>query len=464
VTPRRWVIRAASVLILLIAGTAFVFGFRLLSIGTAFKAKMLCSEVFVAGRPPEDVLADTEIDDLKPLWLVDANVDWMSRTSVATSLFGAIEYHAQFRGDAGCSLAFDGAPKPGVVQVPRSPVNAPANGLPDAPADPRSAEDGHLASLLDAAFSEPDPQHLRRTRAILIVQDGRIVGERYAAGVGPGTPFLGWSMTKSVLNALVGILIKEGRLSLGGSSRLEAWSAPGDARAGISLDHLLHMSSGLRFAENTANPLSDVTAMLLQTADMADFAARMPLEVKPGTRWQYSSGTSVIIAGLMRNVLGDQEYRRFPRSALFEPIGMGSAVLETDASGTFIGSSFMYATARDWARFGMLYLQDGIWNGRRILPEGWVEYTRKPAPADRRSAYGAHVWLRIPSEYNEANAILPPDAFHAVGHEGQFVTIIPSRRTVIVRLGKTRYPHAWDQGAFVKRVLDALRTEEPSAR
>ena len=135
---------------------------------------------------------------------------------------------------------------------------------------------------------------------------------------------------------------------------------------------------------------------------------------------------------------------------------MTRAVLEADASGTYVGSSFMYATAREWARFGLLYLQDGVWAGERILPEGWVQYTRTPAPADPQAAYGAHFWLRIPKEYRESGHAVPEDAFHAVGHEAQFVTIVPSHNTVIVRLGKTRYPQVWIHNAFVRNVLAAL--------
>lgn len=205
------------------------------------------------------------------------------------------------------------------------------------------------------------------------------------------------------------------------------------------------------------NPLADVTYMLIGISDKATYAVHKELEATPGTKWHYSSGTSNIIARIIRNVLkDDREYLTFPRRALFDPIGMKGAVLETDASDTFVGSSFMYATARDWARFGTLYLRDGVWDGQRILPEGWVNYSRSPAPADARRHYGAHFWLDVPDEYRGTNGNLPADAFHAAGHEAQFVTMIPSRNAVIVRLGRTRYPDAWDHPAFVRDVLAAL--------
>jgi CubicO group peptidase (beta-lactamase class C family) len=151
----------------------------------------------------------------------------------------------------------------------------------------------------------------------------------------------------------------------------------------------------------------------------------------------------------------DAMYAGFPHRALFDRIGMSSALIEADASGAFIGSSFGYATARDWARLGMLYVNDGMWNGHRILPEGWVAYTRSPAPADPLRRYGAHVWLKVADEYS-GDAVLPADAFHAIGHAGQFVTMIPSANLVVVRLGLTRYPDAWDHTAFVRDVLMAL--------
>jgi CubicO group peptidase (beta-lactamase class C family) len=196
--------------------------------------------------------------------------------------------------------------------------------------------------------------------------------------------------------------------------------------------------------------------MLFGAPDMAAFAGHKKLEADPGTRWKYSSGTSMILSQVLRDVLGDDEYHQFPRRALFDALGMTRAVMEADARGTFVASSYMYATAREWARFGQLYLQDGVWMGKRILPEGWVAYARTPAPADPRSAYGAHLWLSTPAEYRGSDAVLPAHVFHAAGHEAQFVTIVPSHDVVIVRLGRTRYPSAWAHDRFVSAVLVAL--------
>jgi CubicO group peptidase (beta-lactamase class C family) len=264
-------------------------------------------------------------------------------------------------------------------------------------------------------------------------------------------------MSKSVLNALIGVLVQEGRLTIEAPAPIPEWHQPGDPRAAITLDQLLRMTSGLRFDENRDSPHSDVMRMLFGVGDIAGFVTSRDTVFVPGTHWEYSNGSSNVIAVAIRNVLGDRStYLAFPRRALFDPLGMSSAVLETDAAGTFIGSSYMYATARDWARFGMLYLRDGVWSGARILPPRWIDYTRTPASAEKAGRYGALFWLEIPPEYAGADPRLPVPAFHAAGHEAQFVTIVPSHDLVIVRLGRTRYPQAWDQAAFVRGVLASV--------
>jgi CubicO group peptidase (beta-lactamase class C family) len=202
------------------------------------------------------------------------------------------------------------------------------------------------------------------------------------------------------------------------------------------------------------NPLGDVTWMLLGVGDAAAYAAAKPLAAAPGTRWYYSSGTSNIIARVMREAIGsDEEYLAFPRRALFDRIGMASAVIEADAAGNFVASSFMHATPRDWARLGLLYLQDGMWGGERILPEGWVRYSVTPAPASG-GRFGAHFWLKLAGHSPD---LLPPSAYHMAGHDGQFVTIVPEKKLVVVRLGLSRLPRAWDQTAFVAEVIGAIR-------
>ena len=268
-------------------------------------------------------------------------------------------------------------------------------------------------------------------------------------------------MTKSVTSALVGILVSSGKLALDEPAPVPEWQSPGDPRAAITIDHLLRMSSGLDFDDRSGAALSDVNRMLLRSPDAAGYAVEKPLQDAPGSAWYYSSGTTNILSRIIRARIGgtDADYWAFARRALFDRIGMPSAVMEPDASGTFVGSSFMYATARDWARFGQLYLQDGVWNGERILPEGWVAYTRRPAPAAPHGRYGAHFWLNGGEAVPVAERpfpSLPADLHYAAGYEGQYVIVIPSRELVIVRLGQTADRQAWRMDDFVAAVLAAI--------
>jgi CubicO group peptidase (beta-lactamase class C family) len=273
-------------------------------------------------------------------------------------------------------------------------------------------------------------------------------------------PLAGWSMSKSVTNALVGILVYKERLNLYEPVQVPEWQAPGDPRQEITLDQLLHMTSGLRFRE-VYTPPSDVTEMLFRRHDFGAAAASKSLEASPGGKWHYSSGTSNIIARIIRRAV-EPEYGHsisFIRRELFNPLGMRSATVELDPSGTFVGSSYTFATARDWARFGLLYLEDGIWQGKRILPPGWVDYSRTPTPVAPKGQYGAHYWLNagLPDNPNQRRwPSLPGDMLVAWGFQGQFLVIVPSKELVLVRLGLNTKSKGWNLERFVSRVIAAL--------
>jgi hypothetical protein len=431
------------------------------AIATAHAAKTLCSGVFVSGRDPQSVVTADLSPDVHPAFgYVEARLDRAAGIATAT-LLGLRERAAHHRAGLGCTLIYPDARSDGAL--PPNPhgstATRTAGDWPDServvvqPATP-------WQPVLDWSFAEPVDAPPRHTRAVVIVHRGRIVAERYAEGITPQTPLLGWSMTKSVMNALIGVLVRDGRLALAEPAPVPEWQSPGDVRARITVEQLLRMSSGLDFEERYRSPLGDVARMLLATPNMAAFVALKPLRAEPGTRYAYASGTTNLLARVVRETVGEERYLGFPQHELFAPLGMRSAVLETDASGTFVGSSYMYASARDWARFGLLYLRDGVWNGRRLLPPGWVRYSRTPAPADPEARFGAHFWAKLPREYAGADPArtLPADSFHAVGHEGQFVTIVPAHDLVIVRLGLTRAAGAWDHTAFVERVIAALGT------
>ena len=436
--------------LVLTVGGAAVYALTRLRLAAGYKAKVLASAHFVGGRDPAPVeQADLAADDLRFLRRIRARVDGR-RGQVTAGLPGLPLARAVHRPGLGCTLI----PPPFRRRLPAAPAvltaPRPARPLPE-------ARDAGLQAAAEAAFREPDPERLRRTRAVVVLRGGRLAAEAYADGFGPVTPLCGWSVTKGVVNALVGIQVGRGALALTDDHLLKAWQ--GDDRRRISVDHLLRMSSGLAFNEDPRSLRSDVVRMLFGRGDAAAYAAARPLVAAPGSQWAYASGTSNILARVLRDRLpGDwADYAAFPRRALFDPLGMETAVLETDAAGTLAGSSFMYAGARDWARLGQLYLQDGVWAGERLLPEGWVAYSRTPAPAAPDGRYGAHWWLGIPRLFrSEDSPELPADAFHLVGHEGQFVTVVPSADLVVVRLGLTLRAGAWDHPAFLRSVLEAV--------
>ncbi len=347
-----------------------------------------------------------------------------------------------------------------LVALPAQPRDTPwptvawPEGAPRAEVD-RAALDG----LLDHALAQP--ADLGQTNAVVVVHGGRIVAERYADDVEPATPHISWSMAKSILHAAVGLLVGDGRLTLDAPSGLPYWSDPGDPRRAITLDQLLEMRSGLRFREDYVDDQqSDVIEMLFQSGknDVARFAAGSPLEHPPGSFFSYSSGTSNLVSAMVSGVLGAGEpVERFLRERLFEPVGMASPSLRFDEAGTWIASSFVFATARDFARFGLLYLRDGMWQGRRLLPPGWVDRARRlTAPADRETfAYGAHWWV-VPGSLG---------VFQAQGYNGQRITVVPGLDLVVVRLGVTPADLARHLNTWMKGVVDAFRPakREPQA-
>lgn len=295
------------------------------------------------------------------------------------------------------------------------------------------------AEILDGVISElaSQPKYLATTLALVVVHNGRVVREMYGPETDASTSLISWSMAKSITQALVGMAIGDGLLSIHDDHLFPEWEQ--DNRANITLGNLLNMVSGLEWVEDYVDDKSsDVIEMLFGSekfvGDHASYAASKKLEATPGSKYMYSSGTTNLVTKILSRALGEkpsstEEMSRFMQTRLFDPLGMRSAIPRFDSSGNFVGSSYVYATARDFARFGYLYLNDGMWNGSRLLPEGWVEYSRTPVArdADNGLDYGAHVWM------------FPHDAgsIAALGYEGQFTWVSPRRNLVVVRLGKT---------------------------
>ena len=424
----------------------------MLAVAAGYKAKVLATGAFGSGRTM-DPQRDDQIsaDAYWLLRLVRARIDFDTRT-VTASVLGIVSRTAVHRDGRGATLQ-QGKAAPALLAGFPAVFNGRSDaGWLEAPGSPA------LHRVVDAAFEEPDPARLRRTQAVVVVQDGRIVAERYASGIKADMPLPGWSMTKSVLSALIGTLVSEGRVTIGQQELLPEWRSP-DPRSAITLEDLLRMRSGLRFSEAYANPWSDVAQMLYNCGDTAAYAASRPLAAPPGHVWHYATGTTNILSFIARRVVGDERYWTWPARVLFERVGMRSAVLEPDASGTFVCSSYMLATARDWARYGQLWLNRGTHGDDEVLSEDWVRFSTTPTPQSPDLRYGAHWWLKlnpdIGGDSSDARTI-SNDTYYGVGHEGQTLTIMPSKRAVIVRLGASIYIDAWNQAAFIARIQDAL--------
>lgn len=296
---------------------------------------------------------------------------------------------------------------------------------------PSTADAKRLSELADHAFS--NPEDLGKTHAFLAIQNGEIVFEQYGADYGPDDTYPSWSMAKSMTHALTGIAIEQGALALDTRIDVPEWRGDDDPRRKITLDNLLRMSSGLQFTEDYENSgISHTIEMLFGSgkSDVAHFAASLPLEHPLGSHWSYSSGTTNIICRLLADALNlDQSaFEAFMRDRLLNPIGMRSAIPKFDDAGTFIGSSFCYCTARDFARFGLLYLRGGVWDGQRILSQDWVDHARTPTPnvpPAEPMGYGAHWWLDMAG----------PGSFSANGYDGQYIVLVPEKDLILIRHG-----------------------------
>lgn len=456
---RTWLLALLFFLFVLL-GYGLLQASRVLEVATGYSSKILCSGIFLSGRGEETL----RTEDLEWFPFLDCEVD-RDEKSASCDLWGAASRKALFREELGCTLVIDASVESLRLQVGRlRPAPQARSAFPPPAGGFVGVDRAKLDAALDKTFAEPNPDAPRRTRAVVVLFRGGLLAERYAAGFDVDTRLGGWSMTKSVVNALVGILVGQGRLDPQSPAPVPEW-APPDERAAITLNHLLRMSSGLEFDEDYSPP-SDATRMLFAVHDAAAFAAAKPAAHPPGSRWSYSSGTANIVSRIVRQTVGGSlaDYQRFVRRELFDRLKMDSAVMEPDPSGTFVGSSFMYAAARDWARFGQLYLQDGVWEGNRILPEGWVGYTVQPVQGASKGRYGAHWWLNAGDPPGSKNRIwpnLPADVFFASGFEGQFVVAAPSRQLVVVRLGLTHSPARWRIDQLVADVLEALPAAKP---
>jgi hypothetical protein len=414
---------------------------RAAHVATGFASHQLCSAAFVSKVDPETFYREAIAPIGSPVKsLVSHRVD-RERGEVTARFAGLVESRAVYRGTEGC-LVEVGAPPAG------PPATLPPAGTPLLPeiAGPAPVEtaDPTIRAALDAAFTETDGAPQRATKAIVVVHNGRVIAERYAPGYGVDTPVIGWSATKSVTNALLAILVRQGRLDRDAPAPVAAWADPNDPRHAITPDNLLRMNSGLDIGQSltaSARDALDPSAqMVFEERDMAGYAERFPLKFAPGSDWNYTNGNTLLLSRIVRDKSGGtaQSVLDFAHRELFDRLGMKHVTLEFDATGTPIGSSHMLASPRDWAKFGLLYLNDGVVGGQRLLPEGWVDYSAQFTPHSDEYGYAAGFWTNRGNSGGARYRIragIPADAFMARGAYGQYVVVIPSQQLVVARFG-----------------------------
>jgi CubicO group peptidase (beta-lactamase class C family) len=443
-TPKNRVILLVTAIVSGAVALAAVCAHDAPHVVTGFVGHTVCSAAFVSHTDPDAVFLETA--DAMPGvgligWAIHYKIDRDARQVTAT-LFGGGQSRAVYREGLGCYLEHGEGPVD--ASLPPADGETQRALLPEIAGDSLvEAAQPNLRLALDRAFAEPDRPPLRHTKAVVVIKDGQVIAERYAAGYGVDTPMLGYSATKSVTSALIGILVRQGKLALNESAPVAAWQSPDDPRHAITVDHLLRHTAGLAMGNSLnaslASAFDRVNRMKYVEHDMAGFAQSSDLESAPGSVWNYHDGNTIVLSRLIRDATGGHaaDVLRFARAELFEPLGMRRVTLEFDATGTPEGSSQMLAPARDWARFGLLYLNDGVVGGRRILPEGWVRYSASLTPG-AWAGMGAGFWTNLGdskgSRYRTSLG-MPRDAFYASGVLGQYVIIVPSERLVIARFG-----------------------------
>lgn len=426
---------------------------------SGYGSKNLCSAVFLQHRNPADVIRE----DLSKFPISIGTFTLNENDSSATgSVWGIAKRKTIYRKGVGCTMINDfseaqirkqkfSLPTPTKIDSDSIPWPY-GDKIPDTSSPDINKEQLHstVDNIMKATTLGGTSAH---TRATIIIYDGNIIAEEYAPGFNKNTVMLGWSVSKSLTAAMIGILVKEKKLTVDMPAPVASWR--NTRKQKITIKNLLQQTSGLDFVENYARP-ANVVKMLFSKGNMAAYAESLPLKYEPGTVFSYSSGNSNILSGCIRKIVGERDYHAFPYKELFHKINAYSFLLEPDASGTFIGSSYSYATARDFARFGLLYYNNGFWNGEQILPTNWVKESTQPSAADKTKNYGYHLRLNGYDEKDDSKRCfpdLPHDLYFAHGYGGQDIYIIPSKKLVIVRLGLYQMP----ENQFLKDIIQSIQ-------
>lgn len=436
----------------IILGGIIYVGFTIypkLDLISGFSAKSMASGHFLDNRSQEMIeKGDNDID------MIDLAKNTINDTEkfASASVYGLKARKAIYREGLGATLINDDFDVSKSYLIPKRSVPNNTTPFPYGNKEPKDTTFSNVDyAKLNAAVAnafDKKGELLKRTRSLLVIYKDKIIAEKYDTGFDKNSRILGWSMTKSITSAVFGVLEKQRKFDIDVPAPIPEWE--NDKRKSITTSDLLHMNSGLQWVENYST-ICDATRMLFQAEDMSRNQLEKPLDYKPNMRWNYSSGTTNLLSGILRKQFKThQEYLDFWYTDLIDKIGMNSMVIETDMAGNYVGSSYGWATARDWAKFGLLYLHKGNWNGEQIFNESWATYTATPTNTSNGS-YGAHFWLNGGGRFPNA----PKDMFYASGYQGQMVAIFPSHDLVIVRMGLKEDPE-FDFNGLLREVVGSL--------
>ncbi|MFN8326477.1 serine hydrolase domain-containing protein [Flavobacterium sp.] len=417
---------------------------------SGFSAKSVASGHFLDNRSLETIQqGDNDIDKVD--WATNEIND--TERFVTSKVYGLKERKAIYREGLGATLINDDfdVTKPYLVPK-RTKINTnlpfPYGNLEPKDTVFSNVDYDKLQKVVENAFDKKGEKN-KRTRSVIVIYKDKIIAEKYADGFDKNSKILGWSMTKSLTGTFFGILQKEGKININDKAPITEWQ--NDERKSITINNLLQMNSGLEWEEDYGK-ISDVTKMLFIEEDMTKSQINKPLIGKPNETWNYSSGTTNLLSGILRKQFKThQEYLDFWYSSLFDKIGMHSALVEVDMKGNFVGSSYGWATTRDWAKFGLLYLHKGNWNGEQIFDESWAKYVSTPTNTSN-GQYGAQFWLNAGRKFPDA----PKDMYYASGYQGQMVAIFPSHDLVIVRMGLKEDPE-FDFNGLLSGIVGSLK-------
>jgi CubicO group peptidase (beta-lactamase class C family) len=433
------------------------------AIAAGYISQTVCTNVLILGRDQAEVEAHDLTAQQRDIATSTVNDD-VVETTVRIGPVSYTEY-SLYRPGMGCSVLAGRSLEDVRAIALEERVERQSSSSPVTPAFNWEQLDSTIANTF--IETTDDIEKAQNTRAVLVSYGGKLIAERYADGFDGDTPQRGMSMTKSATATLIGILVQQDRLDVNALAPIDGWSELDDGRSRVTTHHLLTMTAGFDYQENSsgaADLRNLLKTMLYSTPDAPGFAAQTPLQGEPGNSWAYQTVHSVLLQQVARNVIADdQQYFRFPQRHLFDKLGMRNSFFQSDAAGTFIGGASMYASPRDWMKLGLLYLNEGVHQGERILPKGWVKYaTTASEPSLKTRAYGAQIWLNTPAPYPLFPG-MPEDAYAFQGHFGQYVIIVPSLELVVVRMGMTYSgEQGFDKQALLRGVVAALPRKGPT--